>query len=121
MQEGFKREMEIEFNENYDKGLMQTAHARIMISHVEQMYPRVYQKLSINSTIERYIDPKINKQLLLEQEYRDQGYPLNSVQEIAFKDVVEFIKEELQAYEEKEFLHEFDLDIHPVIDTEEIK
>lgn len=121
MESNFNKNSNIEFNENYDKGLMQTAHARIMISHIEQIYPRVYENLSLNSMIERYIDPKINKQLLLEQEYRDQGYPLNGVQELAFNDISEFIKTDLKPYEKLELLSQFDLDIHPVIDTEEIK
>lgn len=121
MPKDFNQKQELELNFNYDKGLMQTAYARILMSHLEQVYPRVQKKMSETSMIEYYIEPKIMKQLLLEQEYRDQGYPLNGVQELAFNDVTAAIKIELVPYEDEEYLNEFDLDIHPVIDTETIQ
>lgn len=121
MSKDFNQKQDLELNFNYDKGLMQTAHARILMSHLEQVYPRVQKKMSETSMIEYYIEPKIMKQLLLEQDYRDQGYPLNGVQELAFNDVTAAIKIELVPYEDEEYLNEFDLDIHPVIDTETIQ
>ncbi len=121
MPKDFNQKQDLELNFNYDKGLMQTAYARILMSHLEQVYPRVQKKMSETSMIEYYIEPKIMKQLLLEQEYRDQGYPLNGVQELAFNDVTAAIKIELVPYEDEEYLNEFDLDIHPVIDTETIQ
>jgi hypothetical protein len=109
---------QIEFNDNYDQGLMQTAYARIIISHIENVYPRVHKKMSYSSIIESYIDPKIMRQLYMEQEYRKQGYPFPK--ELALNDLFVLINDELQPYEVEEFLSEFDLDICPVIDIETI-
>ena len=110
----------IEFNLNYDVGLMQTPKAQILVNHVREIYPRVYRKLCEEDSVEAYIEPKLMKQLHLEFDYRLQDYPLTGVAEIALRDIMELIKWELLPYEEKERLNQFDLDIFPFIDTEEI-
>lgn len=119
MQEEFKTG--IEFNPNYDAGLMQTPTAIILMDHVREMYPRVYRKLSDESSVEAYIEPKVIKQLDLECDYRLQGYPLTGVAEIALRDILILIKNELTSFEEKEVLNQFDLDMNPIIYTEFIK
>lgn len=120
MKEEFKENAEIEFNDNYDRGLMQTPIARILMSHVEQTYPRVYKNMRRGCMVESYVEPKIMKLIDLEHDYRKQGYPNSGVEELALNDVLPLIKMELQPYEDAEYLEEFDLDINPIIDTEEI-
>lgn len=119
MQEEFKTG--IEFNPNYDAGLMQTSKAIILIAHVREMYPRVYRKLSDEGSVEAYVEPKVNKQLELECDYRYDGYPRTGVAEIALRDVLILIKNDLASFEEKEVLSQFDLDLNPIIYTEFIK
>lgn len=119
MQEEFKTG--IEFNPNYDAGLMQTPKALILMAHVQEMYPRVYKKLSEESSVEAYVEPKVIKQLDLESDYRLEGYPLTGVAEIALRDVLILIKNDLASFEEKEVLSQFDLDLNPIIYTEFIK
>lgn len=111
----------IEFNSNYDAGLMKTIKAEILIHHVREIYPRVFRKLCDEGSVEPYIEPKVIKQLHLECDYRLQDYPLTGVTEIALRDIIQLIKWELQPYEEQELLNQFDLDINSIIYTELIK
>ncbi|TDE55381.1 hypothetical protein [Flavobacterium sp. GT3P67] len=111
----------IEFNSNYDLGLMTTPKAHVLIHHLKEIYPRVYKKLNEEGSVEPYLEPKLMKQLHLECDYRLQGYPLTGVVEIALRDVMQLIKCELQPYEEQELLNQFDLDINSIIYTELIK
>jgi hypothetical protein len=68
-----------------------------------------------------YIEPKIMKQLDLENSYRLQGYPINGLSELARNDVYSMIKDDLGPFEENELVNQFDMDIHPVMDTQSIK
>lgn len=110
----------IDFNSNYDAGLMKTTKAEILVNLVKEIYPRVFRKLCDEDSVEPYIEPKVIKQLHLECDFRLQGYPLTGVAETAFRDIMQLIKWELEPHEEQERLNQFDLDIYPVIDTEDI-
>lgn len=112
---------EIQFNEDYSVGAVQSLKGKILIGHVEEIYPRVHKKLFLEGSLMAYIEPKIIKQLDLESDYREQGYPINGLAEIARNDIYAIIKNELEPYEQLELLNEFDLDIHPIIDTTTIK
>ena len=109
---------EIEFNNQYDINLIDTSSGRILISHVKEIYPRVYRGMNNEQIIESYTDPKVRKLMDLESEYRKQGYPFP--QEPALNDLFTLINDELQPYEDEEYLKEFDLDIYSIIDTEAI-
>jgi hypothetical protein len=111
-----KEKPQIDFNDDYDQCLMLTAHARIIISHIKEIYPRVYRGMNHEQIIESYLDPKIRKLIDLEFEYRKQGYPFP--QEPALNDLFALINDELQPYEDEEYLKQFDLDIYPIIETE---
>jgi hypothetical protein len=108
----------MEFNNNYDAGLVQTLIAQNLISHIKEIYPKVFNKLFTEGSVEAYVEPKVIKQLNLECDYRLQGYPLTGVSEIALRDIMQLIKWELQPYEEQGFLNQFDLDINSIIFTE---
>lgn len=95
---------EIEFNYDYSVGVVKSLKGKILIGHVEEMYPRVYEKLYLEGSLMPYIEPKIMKQLDLENNYRLQGYPINGLAEIARNDVYILIQDELSEYEEIELL-----------------
>ncbi len=86
---------EIEFNYHYSVGVVKSLKGKILIGHVEEMYPRVHEKLYLEGSLMPYIEPKIMKQLDLENQYRMQGYPINGLAEIARNDVYSSIKDEL--------------------------
>jgi hypothetical protein len=50
-----------------------------------------------------------------------QGYPINGLSELARNDVYSMIKDDLGPFEENELVNQFDMDIHPVMDTQSIK
>lgn len=116
-----KNQPEIEFNYDYSVGAVQSLKGKILIGHVEEMYPRVHEKLFLEGSLMPYIEPKIIKQLELECDYRMQGYPINGLAEIARNDVYNMIKDDLGPYEEMELAKEFDRDIHPIIDSQSIQ
>ena len=112
---------EIEFNYDYSVGVVKSRTGRILIGHVEEMYPRVYEKLFLEGSLMPYIEPKIMKQLDLENSYRLQGYPINGPSELARNDVYSMIKDELGPFEEMELANQFDMDINPIIDSQSIQ
>jgi len=120
MQENFRNKPELEFNAEFDKGLIQTPHARIITSHLLEMYPFFYQMLSESNLVEEYVEPLIKEQLELESNYREEGYPEVGVQEKAFNDVMASLVHKLRPFEDKETLNGYDLDTRSYIDTEEI-
>lgn len=112
---------EIELNYDYSVGVVKSLKGKILIGHVEEMYPRVHEKLFLEGSLMPYIEPKIMKQLDLENSYRLQGYPINGLAEIARNDVYNMIKDDLGPYEEMELAKEFDMDINPIIDSQSIQ
>jgi hypothetical protein len=112
---------EIEFNYDYSVGVVKSLKGKILIGHIEEMYPRVHEKLFLEGSLMPYIEPKIIKQLELECDYRMQGYPINGLAEIARNDVYNMIKDDLGPFEEMELAKEFDMDIHPIIDSQSIQ
>ena len=112
---------EIEFNYDYSVGVVKSLKGKILIGHVEEMYPRVHEKLFLEGSLMPYIEPKIMKQLDLENSYRLQGYPINGLSEIARNDVYSMIKDELGPFEQMELAKEFDMDINPIIDSQSIQ
>jgi hypothetical protein len=93
---------EIEFNKDYSVGAVQSLKGKILLDHVEEMYPRVYEKMYSEGVLMSYIEPKIIKQLDLECDYRLQGYPINGLAEIARNDIYMWIQDELSEFEEHE-------------------
>jgi hypothetical protein len=93
---------EIEFNNDYSIGVVRSLKGKILLGHVEEMYPRVYIKMYLEDILMPYIEPKIIKQLELEGDYRMQGYPITGLVEIARNDVYIWIQDELDEYEENE-------------------
>ncbi|WP_432221770.1 hypothetical protein ACRASX_14715 [Flavobacterium sp. TMP13] len=121
MEEHFKnkrKKIEIPFNENYNTNLIDTSTYRIILAHIQQIYPKVYDLMNHEQSFERYIDPKIMTLMDYEAEYHAQGYPFCG--EPAMRDLFALIAAELQPYEDEEYLEEFDLDKQFFIDTEEI-
>lgn len=100
---------EIEFNNQYDINLINTPSGRIIVSHVKEIYPRVYRGMNHEQIIESYLDPKIRELMDFQLEYSKQGYPFP--EEPALNDLFALIGVELQPYEDEERLREFDLDI----------
>lgn len=93
---------EIEFNYDYSEGVVQSLKCKILLGHVEEMYPRVYKKMYIEGILLPYIELKIIKQLDFESKYRLHGYPITGLAEIARNDVYIWIQDELSEFEEKE-------------------
>lgn len=112
---------DIELNYDYSVGVVKSLKGKILIGHVEEMYPRVHEKLFLEGSLMPYIEPKIMKQLDLENSYRLQGYPINGLAEIARNDVYSMIKDELGPFEQMELAKEFDMDINPIIDSQSIQ
>lgn len=119
MEEEFKNP-KIEFNNEYDKNLIDTPYYRVLVSHVKEMYPMIYNGLTHASLLESYLEPKVVKFLEIEIEYQKLNYPLDGCKELAYKDVFIILANELQDQESIEYLGLFDLDKHSFIDTEEI-
>lgn len=113
------KETGIELNYNYSS-LVKTDKALLIKSYIEDTFPRVAEKLLIEGSLLPYVEPKLIKQVELECDYRFQGYPLNGVEEIAFRDISLLINSELEPFEKKEMLNLFDMDLHVYIDTETI-
>ena len=112
---------DIELNYDYSVGVVKSLKGKILIGHVEEMYPRVHEKLFLEGSLMPYIEPKIMKQLDLENSYRLQGYPINGLSELARNDVYSMIKDELGPFEEMELANQFDMDINPIIDSQSIQ
>lgn len=119
MEEKFKVP-QIEFNEQYDKNLIDSPYYRVLVSHLKEIYPLVYANLAQASLIESYLEPKVVKFLELEIEYQKEKYPLDGAKELAYKDVFIILASELQDHEKIEYLQLFDLDKNSFIDTEEL-
>ncbi len=112
------KKSKIEFNENYEEILIQSSYYRVLVNHIKESYPLVYQGLCLHSLLEQYVEPKIVQVLKMEIEYRKQNYPLSGCTELAYKDIYDSINDELEEYEKEEYLKQFDLDLNPIIDTE---
>jgi hypothetical protein len=120
MQEKSKNS-KIEFNEEYDRNMIDTPQYRVFSSHIKELYPLVYKALSEASLLEAYLEPKVVQFLELQLEYQKQNYPLEGCKDLAYNDISEYIKNELEDNEKSEYLDLFDLDKQPFIDTEEIQ
>lgn len=119
MEEKFKAP-QIEFNEQYDKNLIDTPYYRVLASHLKEIYPLVYAHLTQASLLESYLEPKVVKFLEFEIEYQKEQYPIDGAKELAYKDVFIILASELQDHEKIEYLEQFDLDKHSFIDTEDL-
>lgn len=120
MEEKFKK-TQLEFNDQFDKNLIDTPYYRIIVSHLKELYPLVYNSLSEASLLEQYLEPKIVLFLEKEIDYRKLNYPAEGCKELAYDNVYAVLKDELQHNEDIEYVNLFDLDKHSFIDTEEIK
>lgn len=119
MEENFKKKA-LEFNDQYDINLIDTEYYRVFVSHLKDMYPRVYVSLSEASLLEPYLEPKIVYFLQRELEHKKMKYPAHGCKELAYEDVFKVLEDELSENEKIEYSKQFDLDIHNFIDTEEI-
>ncbi|WP_289058719.1 hypothetical protein [uncultured Flavobacterium sp.] len=119
MEENFKKKP-LAFNDRYDSNLIDSEYYRVLNSHLKEIYPLVYKALSEASLLEAYLEPKIVLFFEREIEHRKNGLPLHGIKELAYNDIFEVLKDELQDNEKIEFTNQFDLDVHPFIDTEEI-
>lgn len=119
MLEKFKKK-EIKFNENYEEILLESPYYRVIVNHIKELYPLVYQGLSFNSLLEQYVEPKIVQLLIYEIRYREQQFSIIGSREMAYSDIYTEINDEFDEFEKEEYLKQFDLDINHIIDTEEI-
>lgn len=108
----------IEFNENYEEILIQSNYYKVLVNHIQEVYPFIYKGLCFHSLLEQYVEPKIIELFKLEVSYREKNYPLSSCTELAYQDVYSLMSDELDEYEKEEYLKQFDLDLNPIIDTE---
>lgn len=93
----------IEFNENYEEILIQSDFYKVLVSHIQELYPLVYKGLCFHSLLEQYIEPKIVELLKLESSYREQNYPLSGCTELAYQNIYSLISDELDEYEKEEY------------------
>lgn len=119
MEENFKKR-QLEFNDQYDRNLIDSPYYRIINSHLKELYPLVYKSLSEASLIEPYLEPKVVLFFEKEIEYRKLNHPSDGCKELAYNDIYDVLKDELQYNEKIEYVSQFDLDKHSFIDTEEI-
>ena len=120
MEEKFKKK-QLEFNDQFDRNLIDTPYYRVIVSHLKELYPLVYKSLSEASLLEPYLEPKVVLFLEKEIEYRKLNYPADGCKELAYNDINAVLNDELKDNEEIEYTDLFDLDKHSYIDTEEIK
>jgi hypothetical protein len=120
MEENFKKR-QLEFNDQYDRNLIDTPYYRVMVSHLKELYPLVYKSLSEASLLEPYLEPKVNLFLEKEIEYRKLKHPADGCKELAYNDIYAVLNDELQYNEDIEYVNQFDLDKQSFIDTEEIR
>lgn len=113
-----QKENKIEFNENYEEILLHSSYYRVLVNHIKESFPLVYQGLCFHSLLEQYVEPKIVGILELEIEYRKQNYPLSGCTELAYKNIYYLINDELEQHEKEEYLKQFDWELNPIIDTE---
>lgn len=108
----------LEFNHDYDVELIRSNKGIEVLGHLTMIYPKVLELFIKDGILEAYVEPKVKKYIEIEREYLDQGYPSSGAFEIAFKDLNQIIKEDLQPLKEKEFYNSFDMDLNTIIDTE---
>lgn len=120
MEENFNKK-QLDFNDKYDRSLIDTEYYRVLNSHVKEIYPRVYKALSEASLLEAYLEPKITLFFEKEIEHRKNNLPLHGIKELAYQDVFNVLQDELLENEEIEYAKLFDLDRYNFIDTEEIQ
>lgn len=90
---------ELAFNFNMDIELTNGSHFNSLRNFVLEKYPNICAIMTEEDTLYPYIEPKTIFFLEKEQEYRNEGYPLTGVRELAFTDICIIISSELDPYE----------------------
>jgi hypothetical protein len=100
---------ELTFNFNMDIELTNGSHFDSLRTYIIDKYPNFSKIMAKEDSLYAYIEPKTISFLEKEQEYRDQGYPLTGVRELAFIDICILISSELDLYEINALAELFDL------------
>lgn len=102
---------ELAFNFNMDIELTNGSHFISLRNYLLEKYPNFSATMTQDDSLYPYIEPKTFLFLNKEQEYRNEGYPLTGVRELAFIDICILISSELDYYEEDALSELFDLKI----------
>lgn len=100
---------ELAFNFNMDIELTNGSHFNSLRNFIQEKFPNFSKIMVIEDTLYAYIEPKTFLFLEQEQKYRDEGYPLTGVRELAFIDICILISSELDFYEKHALCELFDL------------
>lgn len=100
---------ELAFNYNMDIELTNGSHFISLRNFILEKYPNFSATMTQQDSLYSYIEPKTFLFLDKEQEYRDEGYPLTGVRELAFIDICILISSELDFYEKDALSELFDL------------
>lgn len=100
---------ELNFNFNMDIELTNSSHFNSLRNFILEKYPNLSAIMTREDLLYAYIEPKTFLFLEKEQEYRNQGYPLTGVRELAFIDICILISSELDLYEKEALSELFDL------------
>lgn len=92
---------ELSFNFYMDIELTNGSHFNSLRNFVIEKYPNISAIMTQEDTLYPYIEPKTFLFLEKEQEYRNEGYPLTGVRELAFIDICIIISSELDLYEKE--------------------
>lgn len=90
---------ELVFNFNMDIELTNGSHFNSLRNFIQDKFPNFSKIMMKEDTLYAYIEPKTFLFLEQEQEYRNQGYPLTGVRELAYIDVCILINSDLEPYE----------------------
>ena len=86
---------ELNFNFNMDIELTNSSHFNSLRNFILEKYPNFSAIMTKEDLFYPYIEPKTFLFLEKEQEYRNEGYPLTGVRELAFIDSCILISSEL--------------------------
>lgn len=100
---------ELIFNFNMDIELTNGSHFNSLKNFIQEKFPNFTKIMVKEDTFYAYIEPKTFLFLEKEQEYRNQGYPLTGVRELAFIDTCVLIYSDLESYEKDAVIELFDL------------
>lgn len=95
-----KFKTELDYNFNYDIELTKGTHFNSLKSFTMDKFPNFSKVMEREDSLFAYIEPKTFLFLEKENDYREQGYPLTGVRELAYMDICILIESELESHEE---------------------
>jgi len=118
------KEKKLQFPD-YDPDVMATSDANAIISHYEEIYPELSKFMIENDILFSYLYRHVDNYMEYIEEFKKQGFRLQTAREFAFNVTIDSIKNEAIVIDKEVETNKntlpsifFDLDVNPQIDSD---